>query len=199
MSWSEYATLLALSTAVAFTPGPNTTLSTAIAANHGLARAMRFVWAVPVGWGLLLTVCALGVGGLVVAQPLLAGAIKVAGVGYLLFLAFRLCSAGQWVQADSARWTVGFWQGVALQFVNIKAWMFALTVCAAWLAGKSDWPERFLIVLLTMMAYALASNFTYAAIGSVLRVWLAQHERLLWFNRAMAAVLVLTAAWMWTV
>ncbi|RYZ12281.1 MAG: LysE family translocator, partial [Comamonadaceae bacterium] len=33
-------------------------------------------------------------------------------------------------------------------------------------------------------------------IGSLLRGWLAKGRRLLWFNRTMAAVLVLTAAWM---
>jgi threonine/homoserine/homoserine lactone efflux protein len=34
--------------------------------------------------------------------------------------------------------------------------------------------------------------------GSLLREWLAQGARLRWFNRGMAAVLVLTAIWMAT-
>jgi threonine/homoserine/homoserine lactone efflux protein len=44
--------------------------------------------------------------------------------------------------------------------------------------------------------YAFASNFSYALAGALLRNWLAQGRRMLWFNRAMAAVLVLTACWM---
>jgi hypothetical protein len=51
-------------------------------------------------------------------------------------------------------------------------------------------------VLPLMMAYGLASNFTYALVGSSLRGWLAQGQRLAWFNRALSAVLVATAAWM---
>ena len=51
----ELTALLVLSTAASFTPGPNTALSTAIAANHGLRSAMKFIVSVPVGWGLLLT------------------------------------------------------------------------------------------------------------------------------------------------
>jgi threonine/homoserine/homoserine lactone efflux protein len=47
-----------------------------------------------------------------------------------------------------------------------------------------------------MLTYAFASNFTYALVGALLRDWLAKGARLLWFNRAMAAVLVLTAWWM---
>ena len=46
------------------------------------------------------------------------------------------------------------------------------------------------------MAFAFASNLTYAAAGALLRHWLAQGRRLLWFNRVMAAVLVATALWM---
>ena len=55
MNTSELTALLALATAASFTPGPNTTLSTALAANYGLKRAMTFVCAVPVGWGLLFS------------------------------------------------------------------------------------------------------------------------------------------------
>jgi threonine/homoserine/homoserine lactone efflux protein len=47
-----------------------------------------------------------------------------------------------------------------------------------------------------MMAYGLASNLTYALVGSALRDWLAQGRRLLGFNRVLAGVLVATAAWM---
>ena len=47
-----------------------------------------------------------------------------------------------------------------------------------------------------MVCFAFASNFTYAALGALLRGWLAQGRRLLWFNRCMALVLALTAAWM---
>jgi threonine/homoserine/homoserine lactone efflux protein len=50
-----------------------------------------------------------------------------------------------------------------------------------------------------MVMFAFSSNFTYALVGSLLRDWLAQGRRLLWFNRALAAVLAATAAWMVTV
>jgi threonine/homoserine/homoserine lactone efflux protein len=47
-----------------------------------------------------------------------------------------------------------------------------------------------------MLTYAFVSNITYALVGALLREWLSRGKRLLWFNRAMAAVLVLTAWWM---
>ena len=204
MTAAEFSALLLLATASSFTPGPNTTLSTALAANRGLKGALHFVCAVPVGWGLLFAVCAAGLGALVVAQPVLRWAVLLGGVAYLLWLASRLWGNRRLGQVDAGRLNVGFWQGVGLQFLNIKAWMLALTVVAGWVAGRPDAMERFLQALPVMLAFGFFSNLTYALIGSVLRHWLAgpvvggvaSGARLQAFNRVMAAALVLTAAWM---
>ncbi|CAN7226529.1 LysE family translocator [Variovorax sp. LjRoot290] len=196
MNWQEFTALLVLATAMSFSPGPNTTLSTTLAANGGLPRAMRFVFAVPVGWTLLLLLCAAGIGALVLAAPSLRWAIKALGVAYLLWLAWKLSGSATMGQADGRRLSVGFKQGVLLQFLNIKAWLLALTLVAGWIAGHADALQRLAIVAPVMLVYAFTSNFIYALAGALLRNWLAQGKRLLWFNRAMAAVLVLTAWWM---
>jgi threonine/homoserine/homoserine lactone efflux protein len=200
LSNTEITALLLLCTAVSFTPGPNTTLSAALAANFGLKRALRFVLAVPVGWGLLLLLCANGVGALVVSLPPLRLGVKALGVAYLLWLAWKLFHAHQLIPANSSQLNVSFLQGVMLQFLNIKAWMLALTVVAGWLAGHDNLWQRLTIVLPLLLAFALASNLSYALVGTLLRQWLAdtQHggRRLRWFNRSMASVLVATAVWM---
>ena len=196
MNWQEFTALLVLATAMSFSPGPNTTLATALGANGGLPRAMRFVLAVPVGWTVLLALCAAGLGALVVAAPPVRLLIKALGIAYLLWLAIKLSRSATMGTADGAQMRVGFGQGVMLQFVNIKGWLLALTVVAGWIAGQADPLQRFAIVAPVMLAFGFVSNFTYALIGALLRNWLSQGSRLLWFNRAMAAILVLTALWM---
>jgi threonine/homoserine/homoserine lactone efflux protein len=198
MSAQELGALLLFASAMSFTPGPNTTLSAALAANGGLRAAMRFVLGVPVGWGLLLLACVLGLGALLEAAPALRGAVKVAGLGYMLWLAWKLSRSGTMASASASGTAlrVGFWQGVALQGVNIKAWMNALLISAGWITVDAQWVERTVQVLPLMMAFGFASNFTYALVGSALRHWLAHGSRLLVFNRVLAAVLVATAAWL---
>ncbi len=185
---------------MSFTPGPNTTLSTALAANHGLRRTLPFIASVAVGWGFLLTFCALGLGALVLAVPLLGWAVKVMGVAYLLSLAFKLMGIRKLGETDASRPGISFFQGAALQFVNIKAWMLALAIVSGWVAGRTDANQRLAVVVPLMMAFALASNLTYALVGSLLREWLTgpfgSGRRLVVFNRVMALVLVLTAAWL---
>lgn len=206
MNATEFSALLVLATVTSFTPGPNTTLSTTLAANLGLRRALRFVLAVPVGWGLLLSLCAGGVGALVVALPALRRGVQWLGIGYLLWLAVKLARASQLSQADASRLNVSFGQGVMLQFLNIKAWMLALTVVAGWLAGRADALSRFAVILPLMLAFGFFSNLLYALIGSLLRQWLSgplidgqpSGRRLRAFNLGMACILVATAAWMGT-
>jgi threonine/homoserine/homoserine lactone efflux protein len=136
--------------------------------------------------------------------PALRWAVKAGGVAYLCWLAWKLAGAGQMAQVDAARLDIGFLQGMGLQFLNIKAWMLALTLTAGWVVNAGGVPstnpgERLAFISAVMVVFAFSSNFTYALVGSLLRGWLAQGARLLWFNRMLAGVLVLTAGWMVTV
>ena len=203
MTAPELTALLLFCTAMSFSPGPNTTLSTALAANLGLKRALKFCLAVPAGWTLLMLASGLGMGALITGVPALRWGVTLMGVAYMLWLAFKLSRAGQLTEVDSARLNVTFWQGVGLQFVNIKAWMLALTLSAGWVVNAAGQPstnpgERLAIICLVMMVFAFTSNFAYALVCSLLRQWLAQGSRLLWFNRLLALVLVVTALWMLT-
>jgi threonine/homoserine/homoserine lactone efflux protein len=204
MSTPELLALLAFCTAMSFSPGPNTTLSAALAANHGMRRALRFCFAVPTGWTLLLLACGFGLGALVTGIPILNWAIKLGGAAYMLWLAVKLAAAGQLTQVDASRLDVTFVQGVALQFLNIKAWMLAMTLTAGWVLNAGGQPasnpgQRLAIISVVMLMFAFTSNLTYALMGSLLRQWLSFGARLLWFNRALALVLAATAVWMLTV
>ena len=204
MTAAEITALLAFCTAMSFSPGPNTTLSAALAANHGLRRALRFCLAVPTGWALLMLACGLGLGAAVTGVPALRWAVKLGGVAYMRWLAWKLAGARQLAQVDAARLDVSFSQGVGLQFLNIKAWMLALTLTAGWVVNGAGQPasnpgQRLAIICAVMAVFAFSSNFLYALMGSLLRQWLAEGQRLLWFNRALALVLVGTAGWMLTV
>lgn len=204
MSGAELVALLAFCAAMSFSPGPNTTLSTALAANHGLRHSMRFCLAVPAGWTLLMLACGLGLGAVVAGQPSLNWAVRLAGAAYMLWLAWKLAWTGQMARVDASRLNVTFTQGVGLQFLNIKAWMLALTLTAGWVVNSAGQPsanpgQRLAIISAVMVLFAFTSNFTYALLGSMLRQWLAKGRRLLGFNRCLALVLAATAGWMLTV
>lgn len=198
MTSLELIALVMLATAVCFTPGPNNTLVTALAANGGLRNAMQLIYAVPIGWATLLGLCASGVGGLLLAAPVLRGALLVVGVAYLLWLAWGLGRSRR-LADESVVAHIGFGRGLALQFLNPKAWMLAMTITTGWIAGRPDSVIRFLQVLPVLLSFTFAANMTYALTGALLRRWLAVGGRLRVFNVVLASTLAATALWMlWT-
>ena len=84
MTVTEITALLLFCTAMSFSPGPNTTLSTALAANGGLRTALRFCLAVPAGWTLLMIASGLGLGALVLGRKLAGFTQPREHVGVLL-------------------------------------------------------------------------------------------------------------------
>ena len=97
MPLSEFTALLVLAASMSFSPGPNTTLSTALAANHGLRTAMRFVVAVPVGWCALLLLTTAGISAAVLAVLSLWPAVAQARTPVL----GTLRHTGPWLVAES--------------------------------------------------------------------------------------------------
>ena len=199
MSSEELFALIALATVGTFTPGPNTALSATIAANFGLRRALPFVCAVPVGWGILLILNAAGLGVMVLGFPPLRWGLLLAGVLYLVWLSWKLANTQHLSEAAQGP-VVGFKQGVVLQFINIKAWFLALSVVSGWVIGHDNTLERLSEALPIFMFFGLTSNLTYAWIGASLRHWLRgpneTARRLQWFNRGMAVALLGTVVWM---
>lgn len=187
--------LLTFCTVMSFTPGPNTLLSSALAANYGLKRALPFISAVPIGWILLLWLCAAGVGVLVKTHLLFASLIKYGGIAYMIYLAWRLLNATAMADRNGEP-PVRFGHGVLLQFVNIKAWFGALTITGTWIASAPDLLSRALLLTPIFMCFAFTSNLTYAFIGATLRNWLLVGMRLRVFNALLSLAIVLTAFWM---
>ena len=200
MTAPEWMALLTLATAGSFTPGPNTTLSTALAANHGLRRALPFVCAVPCGWGLLLLASGAGLGALVQQHPAARWSLLALGAGYLLWLAWRLSRTTALSAQRDNTLDIGFVQGITLQLINPKAWFLAITVASGWVVGVDPLWQRLLAVLPVFMFFGLISNLAYALMGAALRTWLqgpdGSARRLVSFNRLMALGLLGTVIWM---
>jgi threonine/homoserine/homoserine lactone efflux protein len=117
----------------------------------------------------------------------------VVSIVYLLWLAWRLATARA---ADNGPGGGGgqpmsFMQAAMFQWVNPKAWVFALSVCGAYLD-----PQRFRVsfvtILLVCWLVSVPCVALWAGFGSALSRILAHPLWLRVFNLAMAGLLVLS-------
>jgi len=123
--------LVLFAVAASFTPGPNTLMLAASGANHGFRRSLPHMLGITLGFPALLLSVALGLGVVFRGWPLLHEILKIGGAGYLLYLAWRIARAGSPDSGDAGGRPLRFFEAVAFQWVNIKAWMMAVTTISA--------------------------------------------------------------------
>lgn len=194
LTMAQFAALVTLLAVGAFTPGPNTTVAAVTGANFGLRATLPHCVGVSVGFASIIALCATGVGALVLASPMLAAAIRVAGVLYLLWLAFRIARSTSLAEKNVLK-PMNFWQSVAMQYANIKAWMLALAVAASYMEGAPSLTQRVALVSTLFASFGFVSNGAYGVLGASLRQWLMHGNRVRWFNGTMGLALAATAVW----
>lgn len=170
------------------TPGPNNLMLAASGVGFGLKRTLPHMLGVSVGFLLLVLACGLGVGTLLLQIPAAALSLKLAGSGYLIYLAWTL--RGNFGAASATRTRpMSFRAAVVFQFANPKAWLMGVTAAAAFLPSLgSDWTALALLCLVVSAVNAPCIT-SWAVLGSTIRSRL--HD-LRWQRRLRALMVVLT-------
>ncbi len=183
-------TIYAIVTSI--TPGPNNLMLLASGVNFGFARTIPHMLGISLGFGVLLGAVGLGLGAALTAFPALHLALKIAGGAYLLWLAWKIGSARSMTKSrDAAGKPMTFLGAAAFQWVNVKAWVMAVTAMAIY----TNPARPFLsvaIIAVVFTALNLPCVSLWAAFGQALRGFLADPARLKWFNIFMGIALAAT-------
>lgn len=187
----DTATLLAL-VAFAFvtsiTPGPNNLMLMASGANFGVRRTVPHMLGVGLGFTAMIVLVGVGLIGLFQLWPPAFTVLKVAGIGYMLWLAWKIASAAPPAAAATTGKPMTFVQAALFQWLNPKAWTMTLTAITVY-APNHDLASVALVAGI-FGAVNLPSVSCWAALGTVMRRWLNSPGRLRRFNWSMAALLI---------
>ena len=198
MSADQLTALIVFAAVASFTPGPNNTIAAATGANYGLRAVLPHMFGVPVGFSTMLVAAASGVAVLLLASPQLAAGLKWTGVAYLLWLSWQLARparTGAVASSGPFALPLGLVQSAAFQYVNPKAWLFALATTTAFFAGEQ--PLRRAAIVVAVCALCMSSSLLlWGWAGAALREWRRRGRRLQVFNLLMGVMLAATALWM---
>ena len=177
----------------AVTPGPSNIIVTAAGARVGILRGLPCFLGVVLGMGAMMSLVALGFGGLIVGNPEAARIIQFAGAGFLLWLAWKTASAGggSGGSGDPAqRDPVGFLGAAAFQWINPKSWLVSTSAAATFLAPE---PDRAMAQALLFgglfIAAAAPSCFLWLAFGAAMQRFLKSSRARRVFNLCMGLIL----------
>jgi threonine/homoserine/homoserine lactone efflux protein len=186
--------MAAFALASSITPGPVNVVALSAGAQHGLAASMRHVTGATVGFTVLLLFIGLGLHELLAHFPNLIALVKWAGVGFLLYMAYKLAIDDGRLGADRSVRGPSYGHGAAMQWLNPKAWLASLAGMGAYAAdGNGQLVWQFAVVYF-VICYGSIASWAYA--GTFLRKYLQDPRRVRIFNRVMAALLAASALYL---
>ena len=179
--------------AMSISPGPVNLVALGTGARYGFPASLRHVVGATLGFILLLLLMGLGLGGALSRWPLVAGVLHWGGVLFLCYLAWQLLvDSGRVEGVDGG--PPAFWYGALMQWLNPKAWLAASMGMGAY--GIAGGVGQIMLFTALYLVICLGSIACWAYAGSRLQGWLVSPRRLRGFNRAMALLLLLSAAYL---
>jgi threonine/homoserine/homoserine lactone efflux protein len=178
---------LLFSVAAAGTPGPSNLLLTATGAAVGVRRGLPCLLGVSLGMGVMMLVVAFGLGRVVLGSPGALRALNWAGAAFLLWLAWKVATAGR-SETTAAPRPVGFIGAAAFQWVNPKSWLVCASAAGTYLGAGNALGQAVAFGGLFVLA-SLPCCFVWLAFGAAAQRWLRTERARRAFNVTMGVLL----------
>ncbi|HKI98970.1 MAG TPA: LysE family translocator [bacterium] len=186
--------LLVFVFAIGTTPGPTNAMVSASGANFGYRRTLPHILGTLFGLPALIVAMGLGLGRLFQAHPPLQQGLKVAGSAYLLYLAWRVVTAGRPQGPRGGGRPLTFVEAAAFQWVNPKIWLAGLAALASYARAADGYWADTLVVAAAFCGVVLLATNLWCLGGVAIGRALASRRARLAFNLVMGLLIVLSIA-----
>jgi len=182
--------ILLFAISAAITPGPNNIMLMASGLNFGIRKSIPHLLGVAIGFPIMVILIGLGFEIVFKKFPSLHEIIKITGIVYLIYLAWRIATSSRQSLESRKATPLHFWQAVLFQWVNPKAWVMATGAIAAYTSLSTDFFTQVLIIALTFMVVAFPCSGSWLVFGSGLKRFLQKPAYQQAFNVTMALLLI---------
>ncbi|WP_339633431.1 LysE family transporter [uncultured Sneathiella sp.] len=104
------------------TPGPGVLSTAGVGSAFGRPAGIRYVTGLCIGNNLVALAVVSGLAAIVLAVPMVRNILFALSALYLLYLAFRIATAGAKIAFIESSREPGIWAGITLQLINPKAY-----------------------------------------------------------------------------
>jgi threonine/homoserine/homoserine lactone efflux protein len=195
----ELLGLVAFAFAGSASPGPNNTLLWASGMGFGFRRTIPHVVGTALGIGVLAVAMVAGLDVILDAVPAVELVLKVAGSVYLLVLAALVLGGGpvgKMVGGTHSSHPLTVWQASGFQFVNPKAWIFAIAAVGTFFPAHRT-PLTVIVLTGSLLLVVVLSSSIWAAGGAALGRVIENERTIRVVNLVLAALLVASVALIW--
>lgn len=188
MNLESYAAFVLFVIVMTGTPGAGNLSMMTIGQTTGFKSALPFLAGATVGAVTLDTLVALGLGGLFMASPKLAWAMKITGMAYILYLGWKLLSMQLSAAGANRRFT--FVEGVFLHPTNPKSWAMAVVGFSQLADPSVPLAVQVPVFVFTFMVFQVSFHSLWGLAGAAIMRTLKNGPVLRGVNCALVAVMV---------
>ena len=189
MTLGELMSLIGMAMVASWTPGPNNALLATSGSRFGFQRTWPHILGIVFGFPLMIFCIAVGLGILFQQSIFLREALRLIGIGVLLWLAWNIARSGELNIGKTKDRPFKFAEAAAFQWINPKAWVMAVSITSQFVN-----PEMMILTSLIIsgvfVVAAISSATAWAWLGMSLQKYLTSESRRKAFNLTMAALLV---------
>lgn len=191
---NEYVKYLILAIVITAIPGPAVVLTIRNSIRYGYKVAIVNVIGNFCAMVLLATLCAIGVGAVIVASATLFSLLKLIGSCYLIYLGVRVWRApafdagaafGKEEKNDRKLLSI-FQEGFGVGITNPKAIVFFVALFPQFIDPIRAYVPQFLTLIFTIEGISCIVLSTYAVLASSLSACLAKKRSMAFFNKITA-------------
>jgi threonine/homoserine/homoserine lactone efflux protein len=193
---TDVAALLLFAFVSTVTPGPNNVILWASGIRFGVRATLPHVAGSAIGVGAMVALAAAGVAAVLSAIPGSDVELRVIGTVYLVYLAYRVAGSGAPGEAQAPQ-PLTVQQAVVFQFLNPKAYLFALAAVSTYRPGGLQVVVGSALVVVVIMLIVVPSATVWAAGGRLLAPLFASPARHRVLTAVLAALLAVTIALIW--
>jgi len=168
LDWTPLITYIII---IIFTPGPNNITAALQGVNYGFRKTVPFCMGVAAGVFSVHALSALVSTALLNLIPKIEIYLRIGGALYILWLAYHTLRSAYAFKENSIQ-PLGFLNGFILQYMNIKALLFSITLFSTFLQPLSGNPISIIAAILVLSLLAIASTSLYSLAGSGIRRFL---------------------------
>jgi threonine/homoserine/homoserine lactone efflux protein len=185
-----YASLMSI------TPGPNNLMLLSYGKAYGLNDSRNVMLGIFLGFFLML--CSAGYGiSKIITSSLTAGLVlKIIGSLWMLYLAFVLRKLNVEVEPDKKA-SIGFGQAFFMQFVNLKAWVMAISGASAFLPQSKNIHLNVFIYAMSFGLVGFPCMILWLKMGDVIAKFIKSEKASQVLGYTMFALMIISIITIW--
>ena len=177
------------------TPGPNNVLCAVHGSQHGFRATLPLISGMVIGW-LIMGIFAAFTIDLLEQNANTLHYLTIIGASYMTYLSYNIATSKPLNDEEHESQRLGPRTGLALQFVNGKAWIHDIVLLGSFgtIFGSGFVAKMFLVFFSIILCLPFVMSWT--AFGTFLRRFFGTSESSILFNRIMGFSLFIVAIWL---